>query len=812
MLGNYFKIAIRNLLKHRGYTLINILGLVAGLACCILILLYVLDELRFDAFHAKAGRIFRVVEVRSTPDRGDQHNARSVAPLGPAMEAEFPEVAASVRMLQLFRVTMQFRENRFYEGDYLLSEPSFFKIFDFEFLRGNPETALVEPRSVVLTEAAARKYFGEEDPLGNTLRAEAFGDLKVTAILKDLPPNSHLHFSMLISFGSMEHINWWAPFLNEWNPNYRTVITYLLLQEPAAAPALAAKLPAFLSKHRGEADWPLKDLYLQPLRDIHFRSGHIAFERNHNQGEIAYIYIFSAIALLIVLIAGINYMNLAAARALNRAREVGVRKVVGASRFQLAGQFLSESLLLVALAFLLALFVVELVLPFFNAFVGKQITLGQALQPEAIFTFLGLTVLVGLLSGSYPAFFLSRLQAVRVLKGGAEKLARISNLRRALVVLQFILSVVMMIAALVVYQQMNYVRNKHLGFDREHLMVIDINSNNVRRHAETMKAEMRRNPAVLAVSVTNRVPGDWKNIATIDALPGDAPSSTAHTMYLLAVDREFVETYGVRLAAGENFSGRGGDSLSVLINEAAARALGWENPLGKEIRIPRADLEGGGSSKADFRARVIGVVEDFHFKSLYEKIEPLVLAWQDNPFDRIDYFSVKVRGTNLAATLDFLREIGERFDPDHPFEYNFLDERLNDFYRRDQKLGQLFGIAALLAIFIACMGLFGLAAFMAGQRTKEIGIRKALGATVASLIALLSKDFAKLVLIANLIAWPLAWYVMNRWLEDFAYRIEIGWWVFALAGALALLIALLTVSYQAIKAALANPVEALRYE
>lgn len=812
MLGNYFKIAIRNLLKHRGYTLINILGLVAGLACCILILLYVLDELRFDAFHAKAGRIFRVVEVRSTPDRGDQHNARSVAPLGPAMEAEFPEVAASVRMLQLFRVTMQFRENRFYEGDYLLSEPSFFKIFDFEFLRGNPETALVEPRSVVLTEAAARKYFGEEDPLGNTLRAEAFGDLKVTAILKDLPPNSHLHFSMLISFGSMEHINWWAPFLNDWNPNYRTVITYLLLQEPAAAPALAAKLPVFLNKHRGEADWPLKDLYLQPLRDIHFRSGHIAFERNHNQGEIAYIYIFSAIALLIVLIAGINYMNLAAARALNRAREVGVRKVVGASRFQLAGQFLSESLLLVALAFLLALFVVELVLPFFNAFVGKQITLGQALQPEAIFTFLGLTVLVGLLSGSYPAFFLSRLQAVRVLKGGAEKLARISNLRRALVVLQFILSVVMMIAALVVYQQMNYVRNKHLGFDREHLMVIDINSNNVRRHAETMKAEMRRNPAVLAVSVTNRVPGDWKNIATIDALPGDAPSSTAHTMYLLAVDREFVETYGVRLAAGENFSGRGGDSLSVLINEAAARALGWENPLGKEIRIPRADLEGGGSSKADFRARVIGVVKDFHFKSLYEKIESLVLAWQDNPFDRIDYFSVKVRGTNLAATLDFLREIGERFDPDHPFEYNFLDERLNDFYRRDQKLGQLFGIAALLAIFIACMGLFGLAAFMAGQRTKEIGIRKALGATVASLISLLSKDFAKLVLIANLIAWPLAWYVMNRWLEDFAYRIEIGWWVFALAGALALLIALLTVSYQAIKAALANPVEALRYE
>ncbi len=812
MFGNYFKIAFRNLVKHRGYALINILGLVAGLACCILILLYVLDELHFDAFHAKAERIFRVVEVRSTPDRGDQHNARSVAPLGPAMEAEFPAVAASVRMLQLFRVTMEYRENRFYEGDYLLSEPSFFKIFDFELLRGNPETALAEPRSVVLTEAAARKYFGEEDPLGNTLRAEAFGDLKVTAILKDLPPNSHLHFSMLISFGSMEHINWWAPFLNDWNPDYRIVITYLLLQEPAAAPALAAKLPAFFSKHRGEADWPLKDLYLQPLRDIHFRSGHVAFERNLNKGEIGYIYIFSAVALLIVLIAGINYMNLAAARALNRAREVGVRKVVGASRFQLAGQFLSESLLLVALAFLLALFVVELVLPFFNGFVGKQITLGRALQPEAIFTLLGLTVLVGLLSGSYPAFFLSRLQAIRVLKGGAEKLARISNLRRALVVLQFILSVVMMIATLVVYQQMNYVRNKHLGFDREHLVVIDINSNNVRRHAETMKAEMRRNPAVLAVSVTNRVPGDWKNIATIDALPGDAPSATAHTMYLLAVDREFTETYGVPLLAGENFSGRGGDSLSVLINEAAARALGWENPLGREIRIPRADLEGGGSSKADFRARVIGVVKDFHFKSLYEKIEPLVLAWQDNPFDRIDYFSVKVRGTNLAATLDFLREIGERFDPDHPFEYNFLDERLNDFYRRDQKLGQLFGIAALLAIFIACMGLFGLAAFMAGQRTKEIGIRKALGATVASLIGLLSKDFAKLVLIANLIAWPLAWYVMNRWLEDFAYRIEIGWGVFILAGALALLIALLTVSYQAIKAALANPVESLRYE
>jgi len=546
-----------------------------------------------------------------------------------------------------------------------------------------------------------------------------------------------------------------------------------------------------------------RTFYLQPLRDIHFRSSHIEVDRNQSKGEIAYVYIFSAIALFIVLIACINYMNLATARSAHFAKDVGIRKVVGAYRAQLIGQFLSESILFTLLAFLLAVAMVELLLPRFNAFTGKDLQLGFTSSSLLLLVLGLLTLLVGIIAGSYPSFYLSRLQPAMVLKGSFKTGSGNIGLRRVLVVTQFALSIVMIVATLVVAEQMNYIRSKRLGFDKEQMLVIDINSGNARRNFATMKTEFARIPAVRSVSASSRVPGDWKNILAVEAIPAGASANEIHTMSFLGIDEDFLATYNVELVTGRNFSLQmATDSSTILLNETAAKMLGGEAVIGKRLEVP----------DSKFHGEVICVVKDFHFRSLYEKIGPLVIGHRDNPIQAIDYFTLKISGNDIPATLDALKRINERFDPSHPFEYNFLDERLNDFYLADQKVGALFGMAATLAIVIACLGLFGLSSYTTEQRTKEIGVRKVLGASVPQIILLLSKDFARLTLIAFLVASPLAYYVMNKWLQDFAYRINLGWKTFFMAGILALAIALLTVSYQSIKAALASPVESLRYE
>ena len=802
MLTNYLKIALRNLQRAPGYTFINVAGLAMGLACFLLIVLYVQDERRFDRFHEKSDQIYRVVETRATPEGGELNLSYTMGPLAATLVRDFPEVNNGVHMLGRYGVgrrTMEYGPNRFYEEDYLFTDPAFFEIFDFELLRGNAETALAEPHTVVLTETGARKYFGEEDPVDKILGLEQYGDLRVTGILRDPSPQSHLQFSMLISLNTIRALERWHEWMLTWESS--GFLTYLTLAEGASPEAVEAKLLPLLRDYRDE-DQLTRTPSLQPLADIHFASGHIEAERNHAEGDIAYLYIFSAIALFILLIACINYMNMGTARSMRRAREVGMRKVVGAHRAQLIRQFLTESILTAAVALILALGLVWLMIPAFNSLAGKTLAFGLVLEGPFLLGLIVLVLLVGAVAGSYPALYLSTFRPAQVLMGSGEVGRGAAHLRRTLVVTQFALSIIMIVATVAIYQQLNYVQTKRLGFNKDQLVVIDINSGDARRDWRSIKQAMAQVPSVRAVSSSSRVPGDWKNVVRIEVVPEGAADTDRISMNFLGVDEDFLGTFEVGLVQGRNFSQDFADSSAVLINETAARILGIEEPAGQTIRIPDAPFEG----------QVVGIVSDFHYRSLHEQIGPMVLGFWSNPIQAIDYFTARVDGQDLAGTVRQLRAIGERFDPAHPFEYNFLDQRLNDFYETEQQVGTLFGIAALLAVLIACLGLFGLASFTAEQRTKEIGVRKVLGASVGGLVLLLSKDFIKLVGIAFVVAAPVAYIAMDRWLNDFAYRIDLSWSIFVVAGLIALLVALSTVGYQAVRAAVANPVKSLRYE
>jgi len=804
MFKNYLKVALRNLKNKPAYSLINVGGLAIGLTCCILVLLYVQDELAFDGFHQKSDHIYRITEARPSPDQGERYFANTMGPVGSALVADFPEITNSVRMRSrsgFGRMAVRRGENRFYEGDQLFVEQSFFEIFDFKLLQGDRATALREPLSVVLTESSARKYFGSEDPMGQMLKTDRFDLLKVTGVVQDPPLNSHLDFSMLISFATLEANEGWKKFINSWESD--NFITYVLANQTLDLEDFSAKLPAFLEKKYNGKPEDLPKLFLQPLRDIHFGSAHLEDDLNRGKSEMTYVYAFSLIVLFVLLIACINYMNLATARAMKRAKEVGMRKVVGAFRSQLIWQFLGEAIILSVLALLMALVLVEVALPFFNTLSGKQLAVDFTSNGLLLAALFLLVCLVGIVSGSYPAFFLSRLRPAVVLKGEVKSGSTGSRLRQGLVVTQFALCIIMIVATTVARDQIDFVRATNLGFNQEQLVVIDINSGNTRRNFQIIKNEIAKLPAVKSVSASSRVPGEWKNIDQILAAKEDGPESDAHTMFFMCIDRDFFRTFEMSLSAGRNLSDEmGTDTSAVIINEAAVQALGWDDPLGKEIRV----LE------SPYRARVVGVVKDFHFQSLREKIAPLVLGHWNNPVTSIDYFTARVQASELPATLASMQKIHEQFDQVTPFEYNFLDDRLNDFYQTDIRVGKIFGISAGLTILIACLGLFGLASFTVEQRTKEVGIRKVLGASVGGIVGLMSKDFAKLVLLANVVAWPVAYFTMNKWLGDFAYRIDLGIGIFAFAGTLALLIALLTVILHAMKAALANPVEALRYE
>jgi putative ABC transport system permease protein len=803
MLRNYFKIAFRNLWKSRGFSFINIFGLVIGLTSFLLIALYIFDEFTFDSFHKNANNIYRVVESEISSDGEKTKSAGAGYQVSEKGKTDLGEIKDAARLVTFGRVNVAAAENTnvFYE-EYTIGNPGFLTVFDFKLLQGNRNTALTAPYSVIVTEETAKKLFNTTDVIGKAIKVNADSNLyKITAVLENFPVNSHLSFNLLISESSITGDDFKKMVNSDWRSGrFRT---YLSLNESADAKKVETKINQLVAAN-SPSDAKDKSSYsLQPLKNIHFYSNDIE-GNSGRKGNITYVYVFSILAIFVLFIACINYMNLTTARFANRAKEVAVRKVAGASRKNLVAQFLSEAFLTTITSLVLALILARILLPYFNAFTEKELTLGISTDYRIWLGIILVIIVVALMSGIYPALFQSASKPLTLLKnkitGGKGNL----SIRRSLVVFQFTLSIVMIVATIIVYMQMKYVNTKDMGFNKEQLLVIDINSGKVRRSAETIKSEFRNLPNVKEVTVSSRVPGEWKDIPKVKVKNEYIQTPAGEDMYFLGADDRFLKTYEIDLVNGRNFiTGSMADSAAVLINQIAAKALGITVPSEQLIDIPLDE---------PFKARVIGIVKDFNFQSLREPLTPMLIGFQKNPVQNIDYFTVKLSTNVMSGSLKQMDAILHNIDPDHLFEYHFLDKQWELFYREDQVRETIFLIVAILTIVIACLGLFGLATYAAEQRIKEIGIRKVLGASVSSIITMLSKDFIKLVLIASVIAIPVSWWAMNLWLNDFAFRINISWWVFVIAAFVALFIALVTISFKAVKAAVRNPVKSLRAE
>ncbi len=804
MFKNYLKVAVRNLVKRKGYSLINLFGLATGMTCCILILLYIQDEFRYDRYVPKGDQVFRLALQAQTRDRGLLQTARTPPPWAPALAADYPEIESYVRIktpLVSWMISSEPKEKRFHEKGFYFADPSIFDFFGFEMIKGDPATALREPRSLVLTETAARKYFGDDDPMNQILRADNTYDFRVTGVMRDVPRNSHISFDILASFESLVVLpiysgNQYVDMQrNGLNPD---VYTYLRLKKGILPGEFEEKMPGFLDKYLARQISQIGiriEPFLQPLTRIHLHSN-IEAEIGTNS-SISTIAIFSAIAAFILFVACINFMNLATARSAGRAQEVGLRKVAGADRSQLIAQFLGETLFMAVLALFLSVAFSRLLLPVFKLLSGKEISLSLS-SPSLVLSMIGVTLLVGLIAGSYPALFLSSFQPANVIKGSIKSGQANARLRQGLVVFQFAVSIVFIIGTGIVFSQLRFVQNKRLGFEKENVVVLSLGDPRARVIYRTFVERVTQSPEVVSAAGASSLPGGLTNLGFVR--PEGADVSEQVAMEIIICDHDFLKTMGIELAAGRDFSLDHSTDVqeALLLNETAVKLLGWEGqPLDKQIYF------------GNLSNRVIGIVKDFHVRSLHSKINALFLHLAPQP-DPILYIAVRVRPGNIARTLSFIEKTWREIYPHDPFAYSFLDEDLNHLYRTEELRSRVFLAFSILTILIACLGLFGLASFTAEQKTKEIGIRKVLGASTPSLVRLLTKEFMRLVLLASLVSWPIAYFVMRSWLRSFAYRTSIGPTMFLLATVLAVVIALLTVGYQAVKAALSNPVDAIR--
>ncbi|HTB26395.1 MAG TPA: ABC transporter permease [Puia sp.] len=809
MIRSYFKIAFRNLMKYRFTSFINLFGLAIGLTCCMLILAFILNELSYDKYNKNANRIYRVTRSFNNQDGSISLNLSTIAPaFGPYLTNDFPEIEKMTRMLKNGITSFKYKENLFNENNIYFADDNLFDVFTLKVKEGNPKTALSDPFTVMLSEDMAKRYFGNEDPMNKTIRAYNQFNLKVTGVYKDFPTNSHLHPDALVSFTTLNDTSVYGAenLRTSWGNN--SFFNFLLLPENYQVKNMIGRFPEFVDKHMDHKDYngqnPSKftKLGLQKLTDIHLRSN-MDYEAEPN-GDINRVYIFSLIALFILLIACINYMNLSTARSALRAREIGIRKVIGARKKELIFQFLSESVMLCWLATIIAFFLTSLAIPWLNKISGQQISYQDLLKWKIAVPLLLTPFILGIVSGIYPALFMSSFQPVKTLKGLFKTGGNSISLRKVLVVAQFAISIVLIISTAIVFQQLHYIQNKSLGFEKEHQVILPY-GNDVDKQYDVFRNTLLHNTAFKEMGRSSRIPtGRLLDAQGAFTLVGDSLRPVNTDIKMVNVDYDFIPVYNIKVVAGRNFSREfATDTASFVLNESSINVLGWKNPkdaVGKDFKY-------GGQ-----KGHIIGVIADFNFESMHQKIVPIVLTMNPPSQQYYNNITIRIAGNNIPSTLAYLEKTWKTMLPETPFQFSFLNENFDKLYESEQKQATLYIFFACIAIFIACLGLFGLSSFAITQRIKEIGVRKVLGANVGRIVTLLSKDFLKLVVIAAILAFPIAWYAMNSWLKDFAFRVSIEWWVFILAGMLASFIALLTVSVHAVKAANANPVNSLRSE
>lgn len=793
MIKNYLLLAVKNLRKQKLFSLINILGLTIGITCCLMLFLFILNEFSYDKFHKNGENIYRVVRVGEM--NGDRRDIPYVsAAYAPALLNDFPDAIQSAVRVMHDNDLISYQDISFNEKNVFLTDTNFFTVFSFKLIKGDPATVLKDPNSIVLTESSAKKYFGADDPMGKVLQFNKKQELRVTGVCKDVPVNSHLQFDMVVPLEILR------PMQPDWFTNFpnNTLFTYIELKPGADHDQLEKRFPAFMDKYLGKYYASIghkMGLTAKPLSKIYFSDSH----DNVKHGNISMVYIFMSIAILILVIACINFVNLATARATDRSKEVGLRKVLGAVKKQLIGQFILESVLFATVACLLSIGLLELLMPAYTGLLGYKLPAIWS-NPWIYVFIIGTILVIGLLAGSYPALLLSSFSPIESLKGKLKVGKGGAFFRKTLVIFQFGISVLLIIGVVVIMNQMNFVKNTNLGFDKEQSMIVRFDNLDISRNKKQFKNELLAIPSVQNVSLMSGEPGGFHDGYSFEAEANPTEKYLFNTEF---TDLDFAKTLGLKIIAGrdlsENFAT---DSLhAVLINRTAATNLGYtpEQAIGKWIQ---------NISRDSVKRTIVGVVEDYHYVSLKTPIGPLVISpGKDNRLALI-----KIRSADLKSTVAEIKKAYTAEAPDYPFEYTFLDDRFDQLYRAEARQESVLSIFSVIAIFVACLGLFGLASYSAIKRTKEVGVRKVLGSSVENIVLLLSKDLLKPVLIGTLIAIPVGYYAMNKWLQSFAYRVSFHWWMFAIAVAIAVVIALLTVSSQAIKAAIANPVKSLRTE
>jgi putative ABC transport system permease protein len=810
MLKNYLLVAVRNMKKQKFYSFINILGLAIGITCSFLIFLYIQSELSYDKFYPDGDNIYRLGCTNNFNGKIDSY-ANAPRPIMATMKEIYPEIVQTTRVCGLsglftHRVDIAYDNQTITSEKAWSADSTFFEVFQCKFLRGDPATALIEPRSVVINESLGRTLFGDEDPYGKTVLMADIFEVTVTGVIEDHPGNTHFEYEIIVpwvaSYRFGEEDAWYG-----WH-----TYQYMRLADGADSAVLEAKFPVFYEEYMKERFDNLSgssELFIQPIKDIHLRSN-LTWEMYPN-GNITNVYAFTIIAIFLLLIACINYMNLATARSIRRNREVGMRKIFGSQRSSLIWQFQTEAVMMAFIAVLISFLLIELILPLFNTITSLQLELNILENPEYFLGLFFLALLIGFMSGLYPAFMLSGLSPVKVLKSMTPKGSRGAFLRKFLIVLQFTISITLIIGTLIVIRQLEFARNKDMGFDKENIMAINVQDTLINHNIPALKHELTSNPYILGAAISLNLPGTTFNRSPA-RLDNNEGVIERYSCQFMQVDYEFIETLDMTILEGRNFDREREDQWfqSALVNETTVKRLGWDEALDKRIYAFEDSL--GNVTYIN----VIGVVSDFHPNSVREQIHPIIIYLinddQGTYYGGNKYLFVKMKGSNVSSTIRFVEEKWEEFGSGTQMQYIFLDEQLANLYRNEEKLITLFSVFTFITIFIACLGLLGLASFTAEQRAKEIGIRKVLGSTVTQILGHLSKDFAKLVLIANIIAWPIAYFAMKHWLQYFAYRTSLSIWIFLLSGFAALAIALVTISVQTIKAAMSNPADILQYE